>query len=61
LDVRGRKLREAGEKYLTRSFITCDFRHIILGYQIEEDEMGVRDMRNIDKVLVRKFEMMKSL
>jgi hypothetical protein len=36
----GRKWRETGEDYIMRSFITCTLQQILLGYQINEDEMG---------------------
>jgi hypothetical protein len=37
---RGRKWQEAGEDYMMMSFITCTLHKILLGNEIEGDEVG---------------------
>jgi hypothetical protein len=40
LDLRGRRWQEAGEDYITKSFMTCTLLQILLGDHVKEDGMG---------------------
>jgi hypothetical protein len=41
LDLRGRKLPDAGEDYIIRSFITSTIHQSYWGDETKEDKMGV--------------------